>query len=487
MYYYLDSTPTHSYMKFLYKYPQREYPYEQLVRESNNRDRTVGEFEITDTDMFDDDRYWDIFIEYAKDEDNAEGISIRITAYNRGPEPATLHILPQLWFRNTWSWPKDRPTGKAMPSLSQIGEGLIQSDHETLGRYYFHANSSPAPVDPATQGDDDEAVLVDDVVVPELLFTENDTNFARLYGGNNVTPYNKDAFHDHVIPGHRPALPKAEKPEKPEKAAKAPKVPKSNGSSTGSETDNATDEDEDDYGSDTTAGTSTPTDRHTTPDEREFVNPEKKGTKAGAHYVFHNVPANGGCAVVRLKLTTKTAEEDPAANDEESFDMIVEERRMDSDEFYSRFNSGALSDDLRNIMRQALSGMLWCAAGVFAVVGAGRLTLCSFARRTKQFYMFIQKEWIEGDPGQPPPPPERKFIRNMVRPVCSNRSSSTDRKHAYTGLEAHVHRGRAVDARQVGVSLLRHLGLGAPPSTTTGQGHQLMSTRNRHSTASRSR
>ncbi|GAA5962083.1 hypothetical protein JCM21900_001941 [Sporobolomyces salmonicolor] len=366
LYYYLDSTPTHSYMKMLYKYPQRPYPYEQLVRESQNRGRDVGEFEITDTDAFDDNRYWDVFVEYAKDEDCAEGVSIRITAYNRGPDPATLHIVPQLWFRNTWSWPKERPTGPKMPSVKQVGEGVIQADHEHLGRYYLHANSSPAPIGPRGRKEAQDPVFVDDVVTPELLFTDNDTNFERLYGGKNVVPYVKDAFHDHIIPSHRPPLPKEQQANGREE----------NG-------------DAQDYDSDeTTSGTSTPRQAE---DTRQFVNPEKKGTKAAAHYTFRNVPGNGGCAVVRLKLTPHTAEEDPSIQDDENFDTVVEERRMDSDEFYSRFNSGALSDDLRNIMRQALSGMLW----------------------TKQFYMFIQKEWIEGDPGQPAPPPERKNIRNQ--------------------------------------------------------------------------
>ncbi|BGO93284.1 hypothetical protein NBRC10512_006198 [Rhodotorula toruloides] len=362
LYWYLDSTPTHSYMKMLYKYPQRPYPYEQLVRESTNRGRDVGEFEITDTDAFDDNRYWDVFVEYAKDEDCAEGISIRITAYNRGPETATLHLIPQLWFRNTWSWPKERPTGADMPSLKQVGEGVVQADHKSMGRYYFHANSSPAPIGPRGGKEAQETVFVDDVVNPELLFTDNDTNFERLYGGNNAVPYTKDAFHDHIIHSHRPPMPEASSE-------------KQNGANG------------DGYDSDSTAdGASTPRPE----DTRQFVNPEKKGTKVGAHYVFRDVPGNGGCAVVRVKLTTKSAEADPSIQDEEEFDTVIEERRMDSDEFYSRFNSGALSDDLRNIMRQALSGMLW----------------------TKQFYMFIQKEWLEGDPGQPAPPPERKFIRN---------------------------------------------------------------------------
>lgn len=309
----------------------------------------------------------DSIYQYAKDEDNAEGISIRITAYNRGPDPATLHIIPQLWFRNTWSWPKDRPTGVHMPSLQQISEGVIQADQEHLGRYYLHANSSPAPVSSEAQRrsrrsnnssttssnggteteSDDEPLLVDEIVIPELMFTENDTNFERLYGGINVTSYVKDAFHDHIIPSHRPIVtPKGDQQQSFHH--------ESNGDTS---SNSSADYDSDDSDATNRDARSTPTQSSTPP--RQFINPEKKGTKAGAHYEFKNVPGNGGCCVVRLKLTNKTAEEDPSIQDEESFDCVIEERRMDSDEFYSRFNSGALSDDLRNIMRQALSGMLW--------------------------------------------------------------------------------------------------------------------------------
>jgi hypothetical protein len=219
--------------------------------------------------------------------------------------------------------------------MQQVGEGVVQADEEHLGRYYFYANSSPAPVDAqGASGEINEALLVDEIVTPELLFTENDTNFERLYGGHNVTPYVKDAFHDHIIPSHRPAPLKAEK------------LNGHSGSESGSDTDTPT-------------GATTPTTEHPGVPPREFVNPEKKGTKVGAHYVFENVPGNGGCAVIRVKLTTQTPEQDSAIHDEENFDQVIEERRMDADEFYSRFNSGALSDDLRNIMRQGLAGMMW--------------------------------------------------------------------------------------------------------------------------------
>lgn len=350
-------------------------------------------------------------------------MSIRITAYNRGPDPATLHIIPQLWFRNTWSWPKDRPTGKQMPSMQQVSEGVIQTDQEHLGRYYFHATTSPAPVHPDAQqsnGNDD------DDVVPELMFTDNDTNLMRLYGAKNVTPYVKDAFHDHIISSHRPQVGLMSTPladegveDTGDATPPTPTTPTAGDNSTIFE----------DYERNRTQTPTPP---------RQFINPDKRGTKAGAHYVFNDVPGNGGCAVVRVKLTPKGTEEDSSILDEEEFDCVIEERRSDADEFYSRFNSGALSDDLRNIMRQALSGMLW----------------------TKQFYHFIQKEWIEGDPGQPPPPPERKWIRNQVR-LFSPETSVSSLIPAFDRIKAmatHVYRRYPFHARQVGVSVLCHLG-----------------------------
>jgi hypothetical protein len=377
IYYYLDSTPTHSYMKYLYKYPQREYPYEKLVSESSQRSRDATEFEITDTDAFDDDRYWDVFVEYAKDEADADAMSIRITAYNRGPEPATLHIIPQIWFRNTWAWSKERPTGKAMPSMKALNESQIQVEHETLGRYYFHVADSPSPVGPRKARQ--PVFETEGCVAPELLFTENDTNYERLYGVENKTAFVKDGFHDHIIPSHRPkqVAPELDVNQVVEGIKQLP-VKGANGTNGHL---NGLKFTSPDSGESTAVPTPTPAQRH-------FVNPDKKGTKAGAHFTFESVPGKGGCAVVRLRLTPKA--EDEAAQDEEVFDQIIEDRRMDADEFYARFNSHALNDDLRSIMRQALGGMMW----------------------NKQFYYFVQQEWINGDPGQPPPPPNRKFIRN---------------------------------------------------------------------------
>ncbi|KZT43655.1 hypothetical protein SISSUDRAFT_1040134 [Sistotremastrum suecicum HHB10207 ss-3] len=356
LYYYLDSTPTHSYMKFLYKYPQRPFPYEDLVRESTNRSREVAEYEILDSDAFDENRYWDIFIEYAKDEDDPDAVAIRITAYNRGPEVANLHVLPTLWFPNTWSWPSPKPP---RPSLRLSKANVVTSRHPTLGKTYLYCLPSPHPVGTEQSPAEDEQDEDEESIEPEMLFTENDTNFQRLYNGQNESPYVKDAFHDHIIPSHRPKCCSSSKGS----GVDSPEPP--NGRS-----------DE---------GNTTPV-----PHQHSFVNPKNEGTKFAAHYTFQNVPANGGCAVVRLKLTRKGIDKDATISDDEAFDNLIDERRQEADEFYSRLASGPISDDLRQIMRQALGGMMW----------------------SKQHYRFIHSEWLNGDPGQPPPPPERQWIRN---------------------------------------------------------------------------
>jgi hypothetical protein len=186
LYYYLDSTPTHSYLKALYKYPQAEFPYEALVRVNRERGRADAEFELLDTGVFEGDRYFDVVAEYAKAD--ADDILIRITVANRGPETATMHLLPTLWFRNTWSWGREGEGYWPRPSLRQAGPGRIYADHQSLGRYVME-------VEAAT-----------DRPAPPILFTENETNVARLFGAPNPGPYVKDAFHRYVIEGDREAV-----------------------------------------------------------------------------------------------------------------------------------------------------------------------------------------------------------------------------------------------------------------------------------------
>ncbi len=182
LYYFLDSTPTHSYMRMLYKYPQRAYPYEELVRVNRQRTRNDPEYELIDTEAFADDRYFDVFVEYAKA--GPDDILVRISAVNRGREPAPLHLLPTLWFRNTWSWGR-RPE---RPRLHVVGPAradwrAVQAEHPHLGNYMLACEGAGA-----------------------LLFTENETNSERLYGSPNRTPYVKDAFHEYVVHGRQDAV-----------------------------------------------------------------------------------------------------------------------------------------------------------------------------------------------------------------------------------------------------------------------------------------
>ena len=136
-YFYLDSTPTHSYMKYLYKYPQREFPYQDLLDTNRSRTRNEAEYELLDTGAFDEGRYFDVFVEYAKE--TPEDILVRVTIHNRGPEPAPLRVLPTLWFRNTWSWDPDQPK----PSLRTVEPGLIQAAHDELGEMWLACDGSP--------------------------------------------------------------------------------------------------------------------------------------------------------------------------------------------------------------------------------------------------------------------------------------------------------------------------------------------------------
>jgi hypothetical protein len=288
-YYYLDATPTHSYLRALYKYPQREFPYAQLVDESRRRGRDAPEFELIDTGAFDDDRYFDVFVEYAKA--SPQDILVRVTVHNRGPEASAIHVLPHLWFRNTWSW--GDPGLKPELTLDGQREAIVALSGE-IGAYRLYR-----------EGD------------ARWLFTDNDTNRRRLSGVPDATGFFKDAFHECLVNRHEDA-----------------------------------------------------------------VNPEQRGTKAAAHYRL-DIPA-GGHAVVRLRLSAITH-----ANPFAGFDDLVERRRHEADGFYERLQNG-MSADQRLVQRQALAGMIW----------------------SKQFFYYDVRRWLKGDPGQPPPPPERLRGRN---------------------------------------------------------------------------
>jgi hypothetical protein len=285
-YFYLDSTPTHSYMKYLYKYPQAAYPYAKLVDTNKERSRTEFEYELLDTGVFDDDRYFDVFVEYAKA--SPEDVLVQVTVCNRGRDAATLHVLPSLWFRRTWSTDGPRPV------LREIDGDVIAASHPILGERFL-----------ACEG------------ATELLFTENETNEERLFGAPNATAYVKDGIDSYIVHGRRNA-----------------------------------------------------------------VNPAKRGTKASSHHVV-SVGA-GESKTIRLRLRAT-----PAAGAFDDFDSIVAVRRKEADEFYASVIPAALDADSKNVMRQALAGMLW----------------------SKQFYYYDVDRWLE-QRGVDPFNPKRRAPRN---------------------------------------------------------------------------
>ncbi|ODA81715.1 hypothetical protein RJ55_00218 [Drechmeria coniospora] len=306
--FHLDNTP-HSYMKFLYKYPQQAFPYKDLITESARRGRSDPEYQILDTGIFNDNRYWDIIIETAKEKDDPDELLFRVTAWNRGPDPAPLHLIPHVWFRNTWSWGREPDDMK--PSIAFHTDTAAKSEHPSLGPRYTCFSPSPGV---GSSGDD---------VLPKMLFTENDTNYKVLYDQENKQPYVKDAFHRYIVDG--------------EKAA---------------------------------------------------INPAQVGTKCAAWFDFSEDGGvnPGECAVVRFRFSKA----DRSFLDEEEFDEVMEQRKEEADEFYYRISPLPMTDDLRNIQRQAFSGMMW----------------------TKQHYYFVWDHWANGDKTTPPPPKQRMGVRN---------------------------------------------------------------------------
>lgn len=180
-YYYLDNTPSHSYMKYLYKYPQKQYPYHKIIGENKKRGRLDAEYELIDTGIFEENRYFDIYVEYAKK--NPEDILIKIHIHNRGPEASQCHLLPVLWFKNEWSWSKHQTKPLIRESQKKNDICQIETSHEELGNMYFYCESPN-----------------------ELLFTENETNFERLDGTKNASNYTKDAIHEYIVNGNKHAV-----------------------------------------------------------------------------------------------------------------------------------------------------------------------------------------------------------------------------------------------------------------------------------------
>ncbi len=309
-YYYLDSSPTHSYLKALFKYPQAEFPYDRLVAENRNRGKLDPEFELIDTGVFDEGRYFDVTAEYAKAA--PDDILIRITVANRGPDAATLHLLPTLWFRNAWSWGCTHEGCEIKPRLGRDGDGQVVTDHATLGRFRWFAGHGP------------------DGRGPDLLFTENETDSRRLYNFDSGSPYVKDAFHEYVVHG-----------------------------------------------------------------KTDTVNPQQSGTKAAAHYVLNVPPGEERSVELRLVIDA----ESPAQPFGPAFDDVFASRIRETDEFFDAHLPYDQTPEQRNVARQSYAGLLW----------------------SKQFYHYVVKDWLDGDPAQPHPPEARLHGRNTEWTQLFNR------------------------------------------------------------------
>jgi hypothetical protein len=292
---FLDALPSHALLQWRYHYPQHEFPYGDLVDENGRRGPTEPEYELLDTGVFDDDRYWVVDVVHAKDDPH--DLLMEITVTNVGPETDTLHVLPHLWFRNTWSWDH----GGARPGLRASGEQTVAVDHQRFGDLVWELDTAP------------------DGSTPELLFCDNDTNTARLFDSPDSPAHPKDAINDHVVDG------------------------------------------------------------------ASTVDPDRTGTKCAAWYRLTVAP--GETQVVRVRLRPPTTE---AAFD--SFDAIVATRRQEADEFYDEVIPPDVGPEERRVARQAFAGMIW----------------------GKQFYRFDVQRWLDGDPTQPPPPPERRHGRNAA-------------------------------------------------------------------------
>lgn len=305
LYYYLDATPSHSYMKYLYKYPQKEYPYEHLISENQKRSPKDREYELIDTGIFDDNRYFDIFIEYAKE--GPEDICVKIEAHNRGPDSAPLHILPQIWFRNKWAWGEKRSAEPQIKLESESPLCLMADDSKLdsprylifdyhLGPRYFYGSPGATP-----------------------LFTNNDTNKKALWNTPNDTPFVKDAFHRYLIQ-----------------------------------------------------------------QEKDVVNPDKTGTKAGLSYFFPAVEA-GKSVSVMFRLTDQKLK-DPLKD----ILKIFAKRKKEADQYYDSIHPKTATDEEKTIQRQALAGMIW----------------------NKQIYIYDVGTWLQGDNPANPPPEQHRLIRN---------------------------------------------------------------------------
>ena len=304
LYYYLDNTPTHSYMKYMYKYPQAEFPYEELIETNRKRTRLEPEYELMETGVFADNKYFDVFIEYAKaDHDD---ILIKISIFNRGKDRAAITVMPILWFRNTWAFSEKKKKPDIKLSDRETRWNALECVHEEMGEILLYIEKSDL-----------------------VLFTENETNAEKLFQLPNPSPYVKDSFHDAVIKNN--------------------------------------------FGL--------------------FKNREH-GTKSAVVYRLNL--AGGMSSIIKLRLRGEKIEQNLFGRE---FEDIFNQRIAEADEFYAQFTPANPVGDVVPVQRQAFAGLLW----------------------NKQYYNYEIDTWLNGDPGQPPPPESRKKGRNSDWKYLFNR------------------------------------------------------------------
>jgi hypothetical protein len=297
---YLDAIPSHAWNRWRYHYPQAAYPYQDLISVNGARNRLEPEYELADTGVFDDKRYWIVEVSYAKA--SADDLLMTISLTNAGPDSATVHVLPTAWFRNTWSWDNDGPARPVLGSAA-ADPSVVSLSHPFCGEMELIAGPGP------------------DGTAPASLFCENETNVARLYGAAPHTPYPKDGINDHVVSG---------------------------------------------------AAT---------------VNPARTGTKCAFWYQV--TLAGGASTELRVRLRPAASDGSAGALGPE-FEAMVAQRRDEADEFYAELTPREASADEAMVMRQSFAGLLW----------------------SKQLYYYDMTRWLDGDPAQPAPPPERQGGRN---------------------------------------------------------------------------
>lgn len=293
-YFYVDNVPTHAYMKHLYKYPQNAFPYDDLVSTNKARNRLQPEYELLDTGIFDADDYFDVFTEYAKS--SSKDILIQFTVINRSSNNTEVNLLPTIWFRNTWQWGIGLPK-PALHFIDKTDLKIISASHQELGNYCLYCDHPD-----------------------KVLFTENETNTARIFNIPNKSPYVKDSINDYF-----------------------------------------------------------------THQSKNGINPANIGTKASAVYNLKFAP--GETKIVKLRLSNDVSILNPFGT---QYDSIFLKRKEEADNFYKHVTPYPLPEDMLNIQRQAFAGLLW----------------------NKQCYHYNVNTWLKGDPGQPPPPPQRDTGRN---------------------------------------------------------------------------